>query len=681
MPELTNFQKFKALPWQFAGHVLTTVFIRTDFYGGAMFMLFLSELKLDKSRIGFLMSLLTAFGFLGLFFAPLTARVGFKRSYMSFVIGRLIFVAPLLLLPYVVNQYGPQYGFWLLVTAMSCFALLKSFGEVAWVPWTQEVVPDSVRGKFNALVNVGTMLSSILVTGLGGCLIGQIAGLTPYMIMIYIGLAAGVVSIWCYAKMPAGSPVKAGCGKNAHFREMLESMTKDRNYLRYNLALAIVFIGFYTASTFVSLFLKEEVGLPSNIVVWLDIANFAGSMLSCYFWGWASDRYGSKPVMLIGPILWLVFPLLCIFMPHRHILSVPFGLAVMGIIGVGNMAWILGINRYIYVTAMPEEKRTAYSAVYYANQTLAICIGPLISGVLIDKMSSMRAWLGQYAIEPYTPIFILGFLGMLCGVIMMGKVRSSGDMPLVSFVRLFLRTDTVRSIFLIIRFRYIVTEQQRIRLAMQLGRIKNPLVQKELALLKNDPSFQVRAAAFSEARPISAKLAKGVASAGAGDTEILPVLMAQMPETTDLGEAMDLMYSIAAVLGLQDHFYAIWKKLQDDLGTGAADILWNLSGQMKKRKMDIGLVALAEEASGKFAKNEYVSANAFVVQLATRLFEQDNSSDRTRLLQACNVRLLQSVVFDSTCLALVGCLIKSRLSSQGKMNTFQMETEKKSPQI
>jgi MFS family permease len=663
MSELTNFQKLKALPWQFAGHVLTTVFIRTDFYGGAMFMLFLSELKLDKSRIGFLMSLLTAFGFLGLFCAPLTARVGFKRSYMSFVIGRLIFVAPLLLLPYVVNQYGTQYGFWLLVAAMSCFALIKTFGEVAWVPWAQEVVPDSVRGKFNAVVNVGTMLSSILITGLGGYLIGRITGLTPYMIMIYIGLAAGIVSIWCYAKMPGGSPVKVECKKNAHFKEMLESITKDRNYLHYNLAIAVVFIGFNIAATFVSLFLKEEVGLPSNVVVWLDIANFGGSMLSCYFWGWASDRYGSKPVMLIGPILLLVFPLLCIFMPHHHILSAPFGLLVMSIIGIGGMAWILGINRYLYVTAMPEEKRTGYSAVYYVNQTLAICIGPLVSGFLIDKMSSMRAWLGQYSIEPYTPIFILGFLGMLCGIIIMGKVRSSGDMPLFSFIRLFIRTDTAKSIFLIAGFRFAITEKQRALLAFRLGRIKNPLIQKELELLKKDPSFEVRiATAAPEAKLISVQLTEVFESARLRETKIFPVIIKLMAETADPVEATDLMYSAAKVLGSEDQFYGKWKKLQNDSGTGAADMFWNLRGEMKKLKMDISIVALAEEVAGKFAKNEYIPANALVAQLISRLFANDNYA--TGIIQACRSRLEQSLLIDSSCLALAHCLIKRKLSGQ-----------------
>jgi MFS family permease len=722
MAELTNLQKLKGLPWQFAGHVLTTVFIRTDFYGGALFMLFLSELKLDKSRIGFLISLLTAFSLFGLFCAPLNARVGFKRSYMTFVIGRLFFVSPLLFLPLVVSRYGTEYGFWLLVISMSCFAIIKTFGEVAWVPWQQEIVPDAVRGKFGAIVNIGTMASSIIITVLSGYLVGKIAGLTPFMIMIYIGLFAGMISIWCFAKMPGGAPVKPEQKKNGHFKEMLESLTKDSNYLRYNIAVAIVFIGFNIASTFVSLFLKEEVGLPSKVVVWLDIANFAGSMLSCYFWGWASDRYGSKPVMLMGSITWLLFPLICIFMPQHHILSIPFGFLVQSIIGIGGMGWVLGINRYLYVTAMPPEKKTGYSAVYYTNQMLAVCIGPLVSGLLIDKMSSMRTWLEQYSIQPYTPVFLLGFAAMLCGIFVMGKVHRSNDMPLFSFIKLFLRPDIFKSCFLITKYRFAISENQRTALALQLGIIKNPLVEKEFTLLRNDPYFDVRfAAEFAEkfnkiaggvnarlekissfslhhkitalymaykspndlaskylndvlvdnksksqynATDFPVQIEKVISSAKYGNNKTLIDAGKLLIEKIDLNKAKDLIYSSIKIIGKEEQFYSIWKKLQHDPGTVSADILWNIRNELASLKYDTELVALAEYAADKFGQNEYAPANDFVAQLSSKLFENDYYLKE--LVQACSRLLKVSAETEGLSFALICCLIKSKFERLDK---------------
>ncbi len=715
MAELTNYQKLKALPWQLAGHVLTTVFIRTDFYGGSMFMLFLSELKLDKCRIGFLMSLLTAFGLFGLFCAPLTARIGFKRSYMSFVIGRLFFVSPLLLLPFIVNNYGGQYGFWLLVGSMSCFAINKTFGEVAWVPWTQEVVPDAVRGKFAALVNIGTMLSSIIITAIGGYLIGEISGLTPFMIMIYMGIFAGIISVGCYAKMPGGDPIINQQNKNTHFKEMIESLTKDRNYLCYNIALAIVFIGFNIASTFVALFLKEEVGLSSKIIVWLDIANFGGSMISCYFWGWSSDRFGSKPVMLMGPIIWLLFPIICILIPYHSILSIPMAFIIEAVLGIGGMGWILGINRYLYVTAMPAEKRTGYSAVYYTNQMIAICLGPLISGLLIDKMSSMRTWLEQYSIQPYTPIFILGFFFMLCGVIIMGKVRCSNDMPLLRFIKLFTRIDTLKSCFLIIMYRFTIREEKRIILAMRLGVITNPLVSEELNLLKNDPSFDVRFAALFAKQithirgswqtrvkklavcdvrdkikavnlwqngnsyatkyassllmndkeltpfkdvPEPIQIKNAVAIAQFNNEQSLPHL-ASLINTAEKDELTGLIYFAAKISGYEDKFYSYWKKLQHDSGTNAANIFWEVRNEFEKSKTDSVLIILAEKAAEKYAKNEYIDANKTTAQIASSLFNDDNQMKD--LIEACISKLQAFDCIETASLALIFTLINKRL--------------------
>lgn len=423
MPELTDAEKIRKLKWQLAGNAFNTISCATHFYGGSMFILFLNELKLDTARIGFLLSLLPFFGITSLLTAPYIARFGFKRTFVGYTAVRLIFVAMLLLTPMALNTIGTQAAFLMVAAATVGFSLVKAVGETAMTPWQQELVPDAIRGKFAALTAIVQLSFNAATIFIGGAVIGKIAGLTPYMILISCGLAVGVLSAWCYSFMPGGAPIRDYHGNTVHFKQMYESLTKDSNYFKYILGMSLVFIGFCVATTFVPLFMKNEIKLSSTVIIWLDIASFVGGIASSYLWGWAADRYGSKPIMLIGPFLMMLFPVVCFITPRNTSSSVIPAMFVPFIMGAAGMAWNLGLGRYLYVTAMPPEKKTAYTAVYYACLNLAAAIGISISGLLLKGTEHLSKTVEGFPFDPYTPIFLIGMLIILSGILVVWTLR------------------------------------------------------------------------------------------------------------------------------------------------------------------------------------------------------------------------------------------------------------------
>ena len=48
----------------------------------------------------------------------------------------------------------------------------------------------------------------------------------------------------------------------------------------------------------------------------LQAAGIAGRFLSSFIWGWAADRFGSKPVALSGSMLAISLPVGWMLMPH-----------------------------------------------------------------------------------------------------------------------------------------------------------------------------------------------------------------------------------------------------------------------------------------------------------------------------------------------------------------------------
>src|SRR5215213_8198886 len=96
--EPTTVEKLRGLRWSILSNAANTVFVQYTFFG-SIFVLFLSQLGLSRSQMGFMLSLMQFFGLVAIFVAPWTERFGLKRTYIAFFGGRTLLAAGLLLTP------------------------------------------------------------------------------------------------------------------------------------------------------------------------------------------------------------------------------------------------------------------------------------------------------------------------------------------------------------------------------------------------------------------------------------------------------------------------------------------------------------------------------------------------------------------------------------------------------
>ncbi|MDO8303787.1 MAG: MFS transporter [Sedimentisphaerales bacterium] len=490
MSKLTNLEKIRKLPWQYSGNALNIVFWLTAAYG-SIFILFLNELGFDQARIGFLASLLPFCGLLALAVAPFASYFGLKRTFILFFSLRKTAAAALLLTPLILAKFGQNTAFYWVTGAVLAFAVFRATADTAIFPWAQEMIPNSIRGKFWAINNLNCMLVSIATVGVAGYAIRHWPGLHTFIIIIGGGIIAGLFSAWCFMSVPGGKPVKSAKGSFAHYAGMLESL-KDPNFRRFMTGLAIVCMPTLALQIFFPLYMKQEIGLPTGLVIWLDIGNFAGSLLLGYFAGMASDRFGSKPVMLFGICVWLVFPALCFLMPRDGEIIPYAGVVATFLMGGANITWVIGYCRYLFISAVPENKKTAYMAVFYAGVGLSSGLGALLGGWLIKACGDLNAQMFFFTIDKYTPLFALSALMLIGGALMMSKVRSDGAMPVRRFVGMFLQGNPVTAAGTIFRYYRAADEEERISITERMGYANNPISSNELIEALNDPSFNVR---------------------------------------------------------------------------------------------------------------------------------------------------------------------------------------------
>ena len=201
--EPTNVDKIRRLPWLLGHGATDAVFCMLTFFG-PIFLLFLVKLGLPKTQIGFLLSLLPFCGLLAPFLARTVAGWGLRRTFLIFWASRNLMAAFLLMTPWIVSRFGAGGAFPFVVAVMLGFALCRAVGETAYYPWFQELVPDSIRGKFAAVSQLLGGVAGAAALAVGSFVIGQSAGLSRFMVLIAVGVAFGFLSVASAFAMPGG---------------------------------------------------------------------------------------------------------------------------------------------------------------------------------------------------------------------------------------------------------------------------------------------------------------------------------------------------------------------------------------------------------------------------------------------------------------------------------------------
>jgi len=486
----TTVEKLRGLPWGVVWNVANSVFAQYTFFG-SIFVLFLNKLGLDKSQIGSLLSLLPFFGILAVFIVTPVARMGYKRAFLIGFGGRACTALLLLLAPIILGQFGQGAVLSFIVVTLVIFGIFRSLGFTAYYPWQQEQIPDSLRGKYTAIRSVLSNLMAMVAMMVGGLVLGPEPAMSRFLLLISIGVAFGLFSIWAAAKMPGGAPSRADPSDQSSFREMLTA-ARDRNFVRYLFGLGLVTAATGPLTSFVPLFMKEQVGLNSNQVVWLDTAILLGGLASSYLWGWLADRYGSKPVMTSGVYLLPLLPLAWLLMPQQTTWSLYLALGIAVLQGSVNTGWTIGSGRLLFVRVVPAEKSGPYMALYYAWAGIAGGLGQLLGGWLVENMSGLRGQWWILRINPYTPLFVVGMLFPLIGLLLFRSVQADSSVTTRQFAGMFLRGNPVLAMESLVRYYRARDERAAVAVTERLGSTGSPLTVEELIEALHDPRFYVR---------------------------------------------------------------------------------------------------------------------------------------------------------------------------------------------
>lgn len=488
--EPTNTQKLKGIPWSLGFNVLNTFFVQFTFFG-SVFVLFLDELGLGKTEIGFLLALLPLFDLISLLIAGRVNRVGYKRSFITFWGLRTIVTALLLLVPLVQARYANEGVLVWTAIIIIGFAICRSVAVTALMPWQQEFIPATMWGKYSALNNNFTSLAGLAAVTIAGVVVGGSSGQERFMLLFGLALAFGFASVWSAGFIPGGAPA-APSNEPQEQRSGRSQALRDRRFVYYLIGAALVSLATVPLGAFVPLFMQDDVGLSSGSIVLLTNGFMVGGLVSGYLWGWAADRYGSRPVALFGIVFTILLPALWLVMPRLSPWSFPVALGISFLRGALLNAWAIGSSRLLYVSVVPSEQKAAYLSIYTAVMGVVAAISQVGGGWLLDVTSEVRLALPGFELNSYTLMFLSGMgLATLSALVISG-VRTDARLSVSQFAGLFLHGNPLAAMESLIRYHLARDESSTVTMTERLGQAKSPLTVDELLEALADPRFYVR---------------------------------------------------------------------------------------------------------------------------------------------------------------------------------------------
>lgn len=487
---LTQAEKVRHLHWNTALNGFGTVFFHLTYFGSA-FVLFLNELGFSSGEIGFLLSLLLFSNVIALFVAPAIARIGFKRSFVAvFGLGRF-FSLGLLAVPWVLATYGRQAAFTAVALVVLAYSICKAVGETAIFPWSQEFIPDAIRGRYSAINDIVTRLVGIASITFAGVVLGLSTDINRFVILFAVGVASGSVSVWASTHIVGGAAIPRP-EKTARGLGRFALVLKDRNFVVYLIAFCVVTLGSLPMYSFLPLYMTEQIGLSDSAAVWLQIGTLLGGMSMTYVLGWAMDRYGSKPVLVLGLVLKALLPIAWMLMPRETQWSLPIALGIAVIFGIGEVAWVNGALRLLFVGAVPAQYKSQYMAVYTAATGVVGGISWLVGGRLLDASAGIAGQLAFIPLDHFSPLFIIGLALTLVGIILFRRVRADSPMSIGEFAGMFMHGNPILAMGTVARYYRARDERELIAVTERMSHTKSPLTEAELLAALKDPRFNVR---------------------------------------------------------------------------------------------------------------------------------------------------------------------------------------------
>ena len=277
----------------------------------------------------------------------------------------------------------PVVAAWILILLMGIGMLFSAGGNVPWMSWLADIIPEKVHGSFmgrrDAWIAVATICLCVPL-GLFYDIIPEPLRLHGLTVILGIGVLMGMIDLFLHRMIPEPRMIPRRDG--VFWRQVINPLrnTEFRNWLlfvvAYNFAL---FLG----SALSNVYFVENLQLRNNLLggsIVLIAVPLLGTMLVSRWSGKLIDRVGVRQVLLVSYFFLTIFPLCWIVATPRTAL---FWLTIASFVNGGATVVATNAANKLVLRLPAHGERGMYVALNNFMINIAAGSASLIAGYFL----------------------------------------------------------------------------------------------------------------------------------------------------------------------------------------------------------------------------------------------------------------------------------------------------------
>lgn len=296
--------------------------------------------------------------------------------------------------------------------------------SAGWWSWVADLFPEKIRGTFflkrSSMINVVNVVWFFLASMFLDLFEGP-ARFWTYGVIFAIGALSGLADIILNIFIPEPESTERALFSP---RDALEPL-KNQNFVRFSVAVGIATFSINLIAPFQAPFVVDpnRVGAPNT---WLGIMFVISQLtwvLVAPFWGAVMDKWGRKPVVVLGCMFTLSWTGYFFLTPRSFTYLLP--LISIGV-GLLSPAFWEGINQMM-LSLSPNKNRIAFVAWYMTIVGVVSAGGSVVGGFLLDALSPIQIQVGPFRFVDFHFVQFLSIAMVILSAWIISRVREGRE--------------------------------------------------------------------------------------------------------------------------------------------------------------------------------------------------------------------------------------------------------------
>jgi MFS family permease len=310
-------------------------------------------------------------------------RFGFKRQMMfGWAVRSFFLLIPLGLVIFrpSTNAAWPVAA---LLFSVLGFALFRSIGSCAVMPWVYHLVPEQIRGRYFTTDQSLAGMAGVVTLLTCAALFQWLPVYQAFAWQYSLAIAGSILSLWLLSTLP-DAPRPEGTSIGEIVRETPRWCLRASPFRSYLLFMLVANLFMTAFPPFITYYLKVGYGLESSRILAYTALQYVGAISGALLVRAQVDRMGVKPfyrLALTGQAI-----LMCFWIAHlRHVAWTGSLVPVSYFLAGASLSWWNAAHLKYLPRVCPPESRALAISIHGSVVGVLAGLAPILWGILLKR--------------------------------------------------------------------------------------------------------------------------------------------------------------------------------------------------------------------------------------------------------------------------------------------------------